>query len=185
MTAPVFDDHDTRVVKETLNGTFTYKGSVSGKGGLPDNEADVGGYESYPTTPRAATWDTDGDGLPNFWETAIGTNTASASGNFADSNADLDADGYTNLEEYLAWMSLPHYFTTKGTAQSIDLKTLFTGYTSSPTYTSSSVVGGTVSLSSATGSFTPNACGFGSVHFTVKDSASSTKTRQVVFFTAC
>lgn len=186
MTAPVFDDHDTRIVKETLNGTYTYKGSVSGDPGLPDNESDVGGYESYPTTARDSTWDTDADGLPNLWETAIGTSTASASGNFADSNADPDTDGYTNLEEYLAWMSLPHFFTTKGTAQTIDLKKLFAGYTSSPTYSSSSAVGGNVTISSSTALFTPTACGFGSVTFSVKDSANSTKSREVVFLsTGC
>ncbi|MGC4063309.1 MAG: hypothetical protein QM784_01375 [Polyangiaceae bacterium] len=184
MSAPVFDDHDARVVKETLNGTYTYKGSVSGKPGLPDNEADVGGYESYPTTTREASWDSDGDGLPNFWETAIGTSNSSASGNFADSNGDKDANGYTNLEEYLEWMSKPHYFTTNGKAQSIDLKKLFTGYTSSPTYSSSAATLGTVSISSSTASYTPTACGFGSVNFAVKDSANSTKTRQVVFFTS-
>ena len=53
------------------NGTFTYRGSVSGKPGLPDNEADVGGYESYPTTTRDATWDSDGDGLPDWWEKTV------------------------------------------------------------------------------------------------------------------
>jgi hypothetical protein len=184
MSAPVFDEHDVRVVNETLSGTYTYKGSVSGKPGLPDNEADVGGYESYPTTIREATWDSDGDGLPNFWETAIGTSNSSASGNFTDGNADPDADGYTNLEEYLEWMSQPHFFATKGKAQAIDLKKLFAGYTSNPVYSSSAAVGGTVSISTGTASFTPNVCGFGSVDFTVKDSAGSTKTRKVVLFSS-
>jgi hypothetical protein len=95
------DDHDIRVVKETLNGTYTYKGSVSGKPGLPDNEAGVGGYESYPTTTRDATWDSDGDGLPDWWEKGVGLSPSSAAGNVADSNADADGNGYTQLDDYL------------------------------------------------------------------------------------
>lgn len=40
--------------------------------------------------------DTDGDGMPDGWETAQGLNP-----NAADGNEDPDGDGYTNLEEYL------------------------------------------------------------------------------------
>lgn len=41
--------------------------------------------------------DSDGDGLPDDWETANGTNPA-----FADANADPDGDGANNLDEYRA-----------------------------------------------------------------------------------
>jgi hypothetical protein len=44
--------------------------------------------------------DTDSDGMSDAWETAYGTNPATA-----DNNGDLDSDGYTNLEEYLDYMS--------------------------------------------------------------------------------
>lgn len=36
-------------------------------------------------------------------------NPNSPEGDFSDSNADDDRDGYTNLEEYLHWMATPHY----------------------------------------------------------------------------
>jgi len=44
-----------------------------------------------------ADLDDDNDGLPDVWEIANGTNTL-----IADENADIDNDGITNLEEYLA-----------------------------------------------------------------------------------
>jgi hypothetical protein len=165
-TQPVFDDHDVRVVTETLNGTTT--------------------FESYPTTNRDATWDSDGDGLPNWWETAKGLSNSSAAGDFSDSNADADRDGFTNLDDYLAWMAEPHYFATRGTAVTINLKQQFAGFSNSPTYTASGAVGGTVSVSGQTATFTPTACGFGSVLLAVRDSAGSTMTKEAVFFvTGC
>lgn len=41
-------------------------------------------------------WDDDQDGMPNFWEEVHGLPTG-----VANNNADFDADGYTDLEEYL------------------------------------------------------------------------------------
>jgi len=46
------------------------------------------------TTPPPA--DTDGDGMPDSWETANGLNPNSS----ADASLDPDADGFTNLQEY-------------------------------------------------------------------------------------
>lgn len=180
---PMFDDHDIRMVNETLNGTYKYKGSKSGRPGLPDNESDVGGYESYPSQTRAASWDTDKDGLPDFWEKAIGTNTTSPSGNFSDSNADPDKDGYTNLDDFLNWMAEPHYFVTSPSTQTVDLAALFRGYSkTSPTYTVASVVNGSVTISGSTATFKPSACGFASFNLTVKDNAGATMTKKVGVF---
>jgi len=95
---PVLDDHDKRVIQETRDGTTHYKGSKTGLAGLPDTENDVGGYESYPTTTRAADWDTDHDGMPDVWEKAHGLNPSDAS----DGNkTTFSKIGYTNLEMYL------------------------------------------------------------------------------------
>jgi hypothetical protein len=153
MTQPVFDDHDTRMIKETLGGTTTYKGSASGKAGLPDNESDVGGYESYPSEPRGAGWDSDGDGLPDWWEKQSKTDPSSKKDDFSDSNADPDGDGYTNLDDYLIWMARPHYFTSPGASVSIDLGKVFAGYTASPTYSATDATGGAVTASGKTATF--------------------------------
>ena len=181
-TQPVFDDHDIRIVDETLNGTYKYKGSVTGKPGFPDNESDVGGYENYPALTRASNWDSDKDGLPDFWETATGSSNSTASGNFADANADPDKNGYTELEEYLNWMAEPHYFVTTG-SQTIDLKAMFVGYSkTTPTYSFSSVVNGTVAISGSTATFTASKCGFASFNLTVKDAAGATMTKTIGVF---
>jgi hypothetical protein len=176
---PVFDDHDTRMVNETLNGTYAYTGSVTGKKGFPDDENDVGGYESYPSVQRSSGWDTDHDGLPNWWETIKGTNVNSPAGNFADGNADTDQDGYTNLDEYLEWMATPHFNSVNNAQVSVTLSQLSKGFTLSPSYTVSGAVNGTVSLTSGVAKFTPATLGLGSFQFTVTDSEGATMTRKV------
>jgi hypothetical protein len=98
---PVLDDHDKRVIEETRKGTAIYKGNKSGLPGLPDTQADVGGWEDYPEVRRPADWDTDGDGMPDAWEKQRGLNPEDP----ADGPADADGDGYTNLEEYLNWLA--------------------------------------------------------------------------------
>ncbi len=184
-TSPQFDDHDVRVVKETLNGTTMYTGSKSGKKGLPDTEEDVGGYESYPSETRAATWDSDDDGLPDWWETAAGLDPQSKAGDFAEANTDLDGDGYTELEEYLAFMAAPHSLTTKGKVVSVDLSKLFVGYASSPTYTSADAKNGSVAISGSTATFTPAGCGLASWSAKVTDKDGHSMTRSLVVFVDC
>jgi hypothetical protein len=102
---PMLDDHDIRVINETRNKTYTYSGSVTGRFGLIDNQADVGGWENYPQISRSADFDTDGDGLPNWWEAANQLNCNSTAGDYSDANGDLDGDGYTNIEEYLNYLA--------------------------------------------------------------------------------
>jgi len=183
-TQPQFDDHDIRMVDETLNGTYKYKGSVTGKPGFPDKESDVGGYESYPTTNRASDWDSDGDGLPNFWEKYYGTNPNSALGNFSDSNEDLDKNGYTRLEEYLNWMAEPHYIVNANATQSIDLTAMFKGYSkTSPKYTSASVSSNLgINISGSTATVSAKTCGLGSFKLTATDNANATMTKTIGVF---
>lgn len=125
---PILDNHDKRIVRETKTGTYTYFGSVSGDKGLIDNQNDAGGYEVYPEMSRAAGFDSDWDGLPDWWEKLHETNLNSASGDFSDANADNNKDGYTSLEDYLEWMSVPHYYMRPNLKDTIVLSTFTAGY---------------------------------------------------------
>jgi len=126
---PFFDLHDQRMIRETLNRSYTYVGSLSGIKGEIDSEEDCGGYEVYPEITRADNYDTDQDGMPDWWEELAGTNVSTA-----DNNGDPDMDGYTNLEDYLNWMGEPHVIIEPQAKDTISLKALFAGYTASPTY---------------------------------------------------
>ncbi|WNH09152.1 T9SS C-terminal target domain-containing protein [Thalassobellus suaedae] len=178
-TQPVFDDHDQRMINETLTGTYSVTGSVTGKKGFPDNEADSGGYENYPFITRPADWDSDNDGLPNWYESTIGTNINSPAGDFSDSNADVDMDGYTNLDDYLQWMALPHFSTETGAKIDVNIQQLSRGFTSGVSYVVSDVVNGTANLVGDIVEFTPTATGLASFDFTVTDSAGDSMTRTV------
>lgn len=144
-TQPMVDDHDARVIRETIDGTYTFSGSVSGDPGLPDTTDDVGGWEDYGNAVRPADWDTDHDGLPNWWEQIKGFNPNSTPGDFSESNSDLDDDGYTALEDYLNWLAAPHVDCNAGSYVDINLAALTRGFTNnSPRYAVFTALNGTV-----------------------------------------
>lgn len=169
---PFFDLHDQRIIKEAKNGTYTYTGSKSGKKGLPDRESDVGGFEDYGTATWANDYDTDMDGLPDWWE-----NMFSAS----DPNSDDSRTGYTELERFLDWMATPNYKIESGETQSIDLSQYTAGHdggtysiTSKPNGVNATISGTkmSVSLSNSFG-------GIGYIKFTLKDKDGDSYIRRI------
>ncbi len=180
---PQIDARDTRIINETLNGTTTYTGSVSGKKGLPDTTNDVGGWEDYGNETRPAGFDTDNDGMPDWWEAIHGTNPNSTVGDFTESNADADRDGYTNLEEYLNWLAAPNTSVAAGAPVDVDLAALSIGYSkTSPSYALAAPINGTVTLVNGNKArFTPSASAsaLGGFTFTVTDSAGDSMTRTI------
>jgi hypothetical protein len=84
-TVPKRDSVDERVIADVKNGT----------GHVIDSQNDVGGWPSLE--PGVAPVDADHDGMADEWERAHGLDPADA----ADGARDRNADGYTNVEEYL------------------------------------------------------------------------------------
>jgi hypothetical protein len=179
---PFFDKHDNRIVEETLKGTFTFKGSKSGLGGMIDNEADAGGWPNFATATRATDFDTDQDGLPNWWEKAFGLNENSKVGDFSDANSDTDKDGFTQLDEYLDWLSTPHYFVNSGIKTAFSAADYFKGYEKNPVYTFSAIKNGKATLNGKEVQFTPANKGFASFVISVKDGEGDTMSRTINFF---
>lgn len=179
---PFFDKHDKRIVDETLKGTYTYKGSKSGLGGMIDNESDAGGFPNFVSETRPADWDTDHDGLPNWWEKAFGLNENSKAGDFSDVNADADKDGFTQLDNYLDWLAQPHYFVNSGEKVVLTAADFFKGYEKKPVYTFSEVKNGKVVLKGKEIQFTASEKGFGSFIISVKDADGDTMSRTINFF---
>ena len=98
------DAVDARVSRETKNGNYTYTGSNGSSNGFIDTQGDVGGWPAYSATDDelAKTQDTDGDGMPDWFEDKAGLDKASASDGAAKT---LDKNGrYTNLEMYLHYL---------------------------------------------------------------------------------
>lgn len=183
---PVLDDHDARVIRETIDGTYTYTGTgpYGGSPGLPNSQNDVGGWEDYGNAVRPADWDADHDGLPGWWEEIKGLNPNSAPGDFSDSNGDPDGDEFTNLEDYLNGLAEPHADCNAGSFVDIDLTALTRGFTNnSPVYTVLTPTNGSVSLvnGSRTARFTPTVStnALGSFRFSVVDAQGYNMTRTV------
>ncbi len=183
-TQPVFDDHDIRIIDETLSGTYSCEGSYTSKAGLPDNESDVGYWEIYLGYLRDDNWDTDLDGLPNWWEKVNDLDTNSTSEDYTEANADKDLNGYTNLEEYLQWMGQPHYFLDSTDSIDIDLSQYTRGFTNSPEYILSDITNGSADFadSSYIVRFKPLSEGLSGFTFTVTDAEGTSMSQSIGVF---
>lgn len=107
------DAIDARYVEEARTGTTTYTGATSKRAGIVDLIQDPSATVSetskeqpyYPTLTsetRASDYDSDGDGIPDWWEEKNGLDPNNANDGKATT---LDSQGwYTNLECYLNWV---------------------------------------------------------------------------------
>lgn len=174
---PVKDDNDKRMIHETLNRTYTYTGSRSNIKGQIDHENDCGGFEVYPEEQRAANYDSDQDGMPDWWEKLTGTDPQ-----VADNNGDPDRDGYTNLEDFLNFLADVHVIIAPGKSETITLSSFFAGFTASPQYTVTGSANGittNIDNGSLTVSAAETASGVSLMKLTVTDSENTSMTRQL------
>jgi len=88
------DALDEVMVNDTRNKTCTYPGSDSN--GLIDSQDELGDSPWPTLNSEAAKTDSDGDGMPDEWETANGLDP-----NDGTDGARIADDGYTYLEHYL------------------------------------------------------------------------------------
>ena len=128
-TMPMRDEHHIRNIRETLDGTHTYVGSKSKIKGEIDTETDITehadgkGWEVYPEEARPENWDTDQDGMPDWYEALIHSDAHTAN-----QNDDPDSDGWTLLEDYLELMAHPYVVVEPNGMATLDLKPYFAGF---------------------------------------------------------
>ena len=168
-------------VKTLGNGpTGTGAGTAGPGGGLYFDQTSTGlGNNGFGVlTGGIAPLDSDQDGLPDYWEQALGSNP-----NVADSLTP-GAGGYTKLENYLNWLAAPHAVAPKNSFMDVDLRQLTAGFTNaSPSYSVLLPTNGTVALlaDGHTAEFTAagNFSGPGSFNFSVLASDGSTLTNTI------
>jgi autotransporter-associated beta strand protein len=122
--------------------------------------------------------DTDGDGMPDYWELAMGSNPNVADGFTAGTG------GYTKLENYLNWLAAPHAVAPKNSLVDVDLRQYTGGFANaSPSYSVMLPTNGTVALlaDGHTAEFTAtgNFSGLGSFNFYVHGNDGSAMTNTV------
>lgn len=90
------DSHDLYITEDVKTGTAKYSGAGQEGKGFINSQDDAGGWPELATAEAPA--DTDGDGIPDEWETKYGLDPNNAADG---SVCSLDKKGYyTNLEIY-------------------------------------------------------------------------------------
>ena len=151
-------------------------GKAGAGGGLWKSQTATGlGNNGYGVIDNGPVPALDADGLPNYWEVAMGLNPNANNANT------VAPSGYTYVEEYINWLADPHDITSGGTPVDVDLSQYTAGFVNSPSYTVSDAVDGIVSLSGNTATFTANTgfSGMASFKFTVTDSEGDAMTQTV------
>ena len=179
---PVHDEVDARMMQNLRTQTRNHITRESDLAGVSN-----AGFGTLNST--AAPVDSDKDGMPDFYETALGWNPAvqdhntalAGSGGLLTSPTFMPAgtvSGYTRLEEYLHYRAIPHGTVLKNisgspTSLTVDLAKYTTGFTAAPVFTTGNASGGGVTVAGSVATFTPtlNFSGRARFDFTVTDAA--------------
>jgi hypothetical protein len=171
------DEVDARLMENLTTRTRNHIARESDLKGVPNK-----GFGTFAAS--TAPVDTDLDGMPDHYESALGWDPAKQDHNELVSGTAFLPAGYTRLEELLHFRAIPHLFLLKNTATApvIDLSRFTTGFTKAPVFTLSEVTGGTATQGGAGGKLVQfkanNAAGRGGFLFTVKDADGGTWTQQ-------
>lgn len=126
---------------------------------------------------KAAT-DSDKDGIPDYFENAMGYDTAK------DDAMTKESDGYVRIEKYINWLGAMHAQVAGNGTLDFDLRTITRGFQSvKPTYSVSTAENGSVELQKDgyTARFTPDKDfkGLASFKYTVKGNDNTEYTGRV------
>ena len=139
---------------------YVYDPPSNGEAALAESPYNItnGGFGTLNSV--AARTDTDGDGMPDEWEAAIGSDPESQNHNnlFLNNGQIITAEtffpantpaGYTFLEEYLHFCAIPHAWLAKNTVAvpssiTVDLGVYTRGFVDSPSFIVANVYGGTL-----------------------------------------
>jgi pectin methylesterase-like acyl-CoA thioesterase len=138
------DAHDQRIAR-TVRQQFGALVDFVGSGDQPTEYITNSGYigvRGWPTlNSEPAPADADSDGMPDYWELAVGLNPNLAN----DRNLTNLTTGYTRLEDFLNWLADPHAAGGRNGPIELDLRALNGGATNL-TYTVAAGTNGSVSL---------------------------------------
>ncbi len=174
--ASLRDEVDSVLVNNLATRTANH---ISRESDLPVSGSGFGTLNSAP-----APIDTDRDGMPDAYETALGWNpavqdhnTPVAGGSYFPAGTPA---GYTRLEEYLHFLAVPHATVARNTAAqpssiAIDLSRYTAGFTNAPVFSVANASGGSASVAGSTATFTPalDYSGRAGFRFTVTDAEGS------------
>jgi hypothetical protein len=112
-----------------------------------------------------AAADSDKDGIPDYFEDAMGYDKAK------DDAMTKESDGYVRIEKYINWIGASHMRIADDASRNFDLRTITRGFQEvKPTYSVSAAENGSVELlnDGYTARFTPAAKGLASFKYAVK-----------------
>ena len=122
--------------------------------------------------------DSDGDGMPDYWEKSVGLNYLNAGDSMA-----IGLDGYANIENYINWLAEPHAKTATNAPVDVNLWQYTAGFTNaSPAYSVSDAQHGTITLTNGhLAHFAPatDFAGVATFQFTVAGADGTTYTNTV------
>jgi hypothetical protein len=113
----------------------------------------------------------------------MGTNPQSAPGDFSEMRSDPDGDGFTLMDDYLAWMAMPTFDVEQDGSVVVDLEVLTRGFVLSPVYSIDTLSSGMAEVNGSELIFTPEGgfSGLATLAFRVTDEEGDSMLRTIGF----